>query len=221
MVRTGRRAAVLQMLLTRAGLSPASVPSAPRLSDLATTSVAELDAIYSVLGGTPPMQGLRPGAWDLAFTDGLVVEPDEELHFNRYRAQTLQAFDAAVLPWHADYLDYCTRHEPRCLVAGRWGRRWTTRPCEAMFGPPGTVGDLDGAGAPRWKQRALYDAVKDLTAIQASGPRLARVSVWDRLDGIAIGDALDRKAVVDPERLAAFLSQRTCGATGLGRTLGS
>lgn len=76
------------------------------------------------------------GAWDLAFTGGLVVEFDEELHFNRYRAQTLLAFRASALPWQADYLDYCTRFEQQCLIAGRWGRRWTTRPCEAIFGPP-------------------------------------------------------------------------------------
>ncbi|MGS2811526.1 DUF7255 family protein [Nocardia sp. MW-W600-9] len=213
MVRTGRRAAALQMLLTRAGLSPASVPAAPRLSDLATAAVGELEAVYARLGGTRPMPRLRPGAWDLAFTGGLVVELDEELHFNRYRAETLLAFRASALPWHADYLDYCTRFEPRCLVAGRWGRRWTTRPCEAMFGPPGPVGDLNSAGAPRWKQRALYDTVKDLTATQTATMRLARVSVWDRVDGVLLGDTLDDKAVVGPERLAAFLAQRTCTAT--------
>jgi hypothetical protein len=40
----------------------------------------------------------------------------------------------------------------------------------------GAAGDLDGEGAPRWKQRALYDAIKD-TAPAALGVALARVSV--------------------------------------------
>ncbi|MFC9964579.1 hypothetical protein ACFVH4_10095 [Nocardia ignorata] len=220
MVRTGRRAAELQALLTQAGLAPASVPPAPRLADLTSAAVGELDALYTELGGTQPMPRLRPGAWDLAFTSGLVVELDEELHFNRYRAQTLMAFQTSVLPWHADYLDFCTNHEHQCLAAGRWGSRWTTRPCEAMFGLPGPTGDLDGAGAPRWKQRALYDSVKDLIATQTPTVRLARVSVWDRVDGAVLGDALDKNAVVNPERLAAFLAQRTCTAAGLSGTTG-
>jgi hypothetical protein len=44
------------------------------------------------------MPPLRPGAWDLVFADGLVVELDEELHFNRYRAQSLQNEWATDLP---------------------------------------------------------------------------------------------------------------------------
>ncbi|MFF0547054.1 DUF7255 family protein [Nocardia thailandica] len=214
MVRTGRRATVLRTLLTRAGLRPAPAPPAPRLTHLPAAAVRELGTVYAGLGGALPMPPLRPGAWDLAFADGLVVELDEELHFNRYRAETLRGIANHGYPWHADYLDHCVRYERRCLAAGRWGRRWTSRSSEAMFGPAGPVGDLDGAGAPRWKQRALYDAVKDRAAAVAPAIREARVAVWDSIGGTLLGDALDGKAVLDPEPLAAFLAQRTMATMG-------
>ena len=51
---------------------------------------ADLHDLYRTLGGMNPNPSFRPGSWDLAFADGLVVELDEELHFNRYRAHTLQ-----------------------------------------------------------------------------------------------------------------------------------
>jgi hypothetical protein len=63
-----------------------------------------------MLGGRPPMPALRPGACDLAFSDGFVLELDEELHFNCYRAQSLQSARATEL---------------ECLAAGKWGKRWT------------------------------------------------------------------------------------------------
>ena len=49
---------------------------------------------YYVAGGAPSACGpssprFRPGRWDLVFEEDLVVELDEELHFNRYRASTL------------------------------------------------------------------------------------------------------------------------------------
>ena len=57
------------------------------------------------------MRALRPGTWDLSFADGLVVELDEELHFNRYRLTTLQSVESMKLPWRDAYLDFCTRYE--------------------------------------------------------------------------------------------------------------
>jgi len=43
----------------------------------------------------------RPGGWDLPFRGPLLVELDEELHFNCYRATTLEASWEADLPWTA------------------------------------------------------------------------------------------------------------------------
>jgi hypothetical protein len=170
---------------------------------------AELIELYQALGGKEPIRALRPGAWDLAFIGGLVVELDEELHFNRYRLRTLQAPWNARLPWHDAYLDLCDRHEQACLGAGRWGKRWTSRSCESMFGPPGEAGVLEGAGAPRWKQRALYDAIKDIAALTSNALHLVRLSVWDTIDDVRLGDALSGGAPIDDERLRELVAERT------------
>lgn len=159
------------------------------------------------------MRALRPGAWDLSFAEGLVVELDEELHFNRYRSVTLKAADPAELPWQDAYLDFCAHYEEHCLQAGKWGKRWTTPSCEAMFGPAGDPGALQEAGAPRWKQRALYDAFKDIAASDSRTWRLARISVWDEIDGVRLGDALNAGAPVDPAQLRDLVTRRTTSAT--------
>lgn len=168
-----------------------------------------MSALYDQFGGLEPQRALRPGAWDLSFGDGLVLELDEELHFNRYRSSTLQTPESAKLPWRAAYLEYCKRYEEQCLQAGKWGKRWTSPSCEAMFGPAGEAGSLQEAGAPRWKQRALYDAIKDIAASDSQTWRLARLSVWDSIGGIRLGNALNKDASVDPELLGDLVAQRT------------
>ena len=155
------------------------------------------------------MRPPRPGAWDLAFEGGLVVELDEELHFNRYRARTLDPLWIANLPWHEDYRAFCSRHEAQCLHAGQWGKRWTTPACESMFGPPGKPGELEGPGAPRWKQRALYDAMKDIAALASDSLHLVRLSVWDTIGGIRLGDALVVGTPVDPGELRELVDRRS------------
>lgn len=210
MVRTGARAQALQKLLNRAGLvSAASVPVAPRLDDLPDETQAEVVGLYRALGGTEPVRPPRPGAWDLAFESGLVVELDEELHFNRYRAMTLESPWSADLPWSEDYQGFCRHYETKCLAAGKWGKRWTTPACESMFGPPGDTGELEGPGAPRWKQRALYDAMKDLTALSSGTVRLARLSVWDTIGDVRLGDTLSVSAPVDLNTLRELVDTRT------------
>jgi hypothetical protein len=57
-----------------------------------------------MLGGHDGFDQFGPGAWDLAFEDRLVVELDEQLHFNRYRATTLNEEWARFLPWRDSFL---------------------------------------------------------------------------------------------------------------------
>jgi hypothetical protein len=106
------------------------------------------------------------------------------------------------------YLDLCRDREQECIAAGKWGKRWTNPSCESMFGSPGTPGALDGPGSPRWKQRALYDAVKDIVAQHAPRLRFCRLSVWDRVGDTKLGDAL-AGAVVDLQHLGDFMARRT------------
>lgn len=209
MVRTGRRAEALAELLSDAGFAviPAR-PAAPRLDSLSSSIRDDLLDLYAALGGRPGGPALRPGTWDLALASGTVVELDEELHFNRYRALTLDRPWYARLPWRDDYLAMCRAHEYECVSAGSWGKRWTNPSCEAMFGPPGPAGDV-GAGAPRWKQRALYDAIKDAQAADGSGPPLVRLSVHDTVGGAALGAALEGRAAADLVALRGLVDRRS------------
>jgi len=166
-------------------------------------------ALYRGFGGRVEAPSLRPGKWDLVFDGGFVVELDDELHFNRYRALTLSGDWARRLPWTTDYLKYCADGEERCLADGRWGKRWTNPSCERLFGAADTPGSFDAGGAPRWKQRALYDAIKDAYALAGLGVRLARLSVYDRCDGVELGAILAGHERVDPDALALLAKERT------------
>lgn len=169
-----------------------------------------IDALYRQLGGAQSEPTLRPGAWDLAFEGGLVIELDEELHFNRYRGATLEPAWTASLPWRQEYLRYCSEHEPACLAAATWGKRWTNPSCARLFGNGSPPGDLSGAGSPRWKQRALYDAMKDAAAASGS-VQLARIATVDIVAGVRLGDVLEGRAEVDPGVVAELVRQRLVG----------
>ncbi len=207
-MRTGARAAVLADLLEQGGLRQSAAPEVPQLSALPAELVTDVLGVYRALGGVLDSPKLRPGAWDLAFDDDLVVELDEELHFNRYRLLTLDAPWYSDQAWAPEYRELCVDHEEECLSAGKWGQRWTNDSCIAMFGPGSPRGVLDGAGAPRWKQRALYDAMKDLMPL-VNGLNVARVSTYDLVEDVPLGAALEHRATLDMAALAKLVQQRS------------
>jgi hypothetical protein len=209
-VKTGARARVLEVLLRRAGYRIAlGRPPAPRAKDLSPENLQRVDCIYQLLGGTPTPALLRPGPWDLAFQGGLVVELDEELHFNRYRKSTLGPSWARGLPWREEYLTFTVEHEAACLAAAQWGKRWTNSSCERLFGAADLPGTFTSVGAPRWKQRALYDAMKDIAMLGNQNLRLARLATVDVIGGVRLGDALEERALVDLDGLRELLDRRT------------
>lgn len=181
----------------------------PRLEALSPTLEGSVIELYRALGGClQEPYPFRPGAWDLAFEDGLVVELDEELHFNRYRQLTLLADWTSPLPWRREFIGYCIGQEARCIAAGRWGKRWTNASSEVMFGAGDPPGQLGAGGAPRWKQRALYDAIKDALALSDKSVRLARVAIYDEINGIEVGAALEDRASIDPRALRDLVISR-------------
>lgn len=211
MVRTGARARALERLLIQAGFRPAEAePPSARIEALPSETADVVYGLYRELGGQDEAARLRPGKWDLAFDGDLVVEIDEQLHFNRYRALTLAGEWAGCLPWRDDYLDYCRHREADCLADGRWGQRWTNPSCERLFGKAGPPGTLDYGGAPRWKQRALYDAVKDAFAVAGRGVRLVRLAIYDTVSGRALGEILEDASRIDPDALIALVDARVC-----------
>lgn len=161
---------------------------APRVPDgeLSPQAVAEVMALYKNLGGKVKDPSLRPGSWDIQ-VDDVLVELDEELHFNRYRLVTLQASSYERLPLFpaSTYSGFCESKEPECLKCGRGQQRWMNSSTETHFGPSGKRGDLSDHGSSRWKQRAVYDFMKDLTQLNSNGPRMARIAIWDELPGLA------------------------------------
>jgi hypothetical protein len=86
-----------------------------------------------------------------------------------------------------------------------------------MFGPAAEPGELLLAGgAPRWKQRALYDALKDTAARQPGGPVLARLSVHDTVAGIRLGAVLEGRSTVSAADVVALVEARTVAGHGGG-----
>jgi hypothetical protein len=154
MVQTGARAGVLRDALAATGLQPisaATAPARPSLNDLPAATAAEVLALYRSLGGAADTPNLRPGGWDLPFAGGLVVELDEELHFNRYRAATLAASWESGLPWTAEYRRHCAVNGHRFLPSG--GHRFS--PTAAMVSPRWWPSVLPAQGAARGRREAV------------------------------------------------------------------
>ena len=209
MVQTGKRAMALARLLEAGGLSSdTSRTGAPRIQDLDASTAGDILRLYRDLGGVQEHPHLRPGAWDLRM-DGILIELDEELHFNRYRLLTLNSPWSGSLPWTAFYGRACSIREAECLRAATWGKRWSNPSSARMFGPGAPPGELEAeGGAPRWKQRALYDAIKD-AAVLANDLRLARLSIYDDVSGVPLGAALEERLAIDTGELLALLAERT------------
>src|SRR5690242_6391587 len=204
----GTRQDALAQILVEAGYQPASPRSMrPHRQGLRRQDQKEILRLYRELGGILDAPRLRPGPWDCVLEGGLIVELDESQHFNRYRRKTLEPEWAQKLPWSEAYTRYCTQFESACASERGWGSYWTSVATERMFGPAGPPRLLDGAGAPRWKQRALYDAIRDIAAV-SSGVRLARLAVYDVVGGVSLAEVLDGKPV-DRDALRAFIDERT------------
>jgi len=165
--------------------------------------------VYDDLGGlASEFSNARPGGFDLAFDTGdgpVVVELDEEQHFNRYRATTLLRPWAADLPWTDDYLSYCRQYETEMTRSWMSGRRWTNDSAPRFFGPPSPPGDFSAVGSPRWRQRAFYDSVKDLLP----EVRLARVSVHDPIAEHSMNRVLRNVDLTAAPEVLTLVTSRT------------
>ena len=204
----GRQQSTLMMLMAEAGWQPCMSPPVARMDSLPVQLQFEIASLYYRLGGLDPLP-VRAGSWDMAFGD-LVIELDEEQHFNRYRALTLDTPFAAKLPWRDTYLTQCASFEMTCRKKASNWRYWTNPSSEKSFGPSGPPGKLDEAGSPRWKQRAIYDAMRDATALSGT-IRLARLSRWDEIDGIPLWQALEGSTPIDSASLLSLIADRTVG----------
>ena len=181
---------MFEQLLSCVGTVSQRTLKSPK-ADNVTASVLkpEIELVYCSLGGILPSISLNLYQWDLEF-DGIAVELDEDLHFNRYRSITLKSAIYERLPRFPlkAYQRYCSQYEKRCLQAGAspYGK-WSSNGSEVQFGEaskpgvlPAEVTDMQ-RGSPRWKQRAFYDFVKDLSPLLIHVP-VVRVAVWDAVE---------------------------------------
>jgi len=103
------------------------------------------------------------------------------------------------------------------LDTASYGRKWTGKTskeekagkksfCEKQFGQAAPARDLSGTGSPRWKQRAFYDFIKDLSPLIIS-VSMARISIWDEIKvkqkSFLINDIL-KNDLLDAETLEAL-----------------
>lgn len=180
----GERQQNLEKIFKRLGKSVNSTSVPFPTFNLAKASIFsdELLSIYEQLGGVKKDFPINLRKWDME-VDGVAVELDEFLHFNRYRALTLQSQVYQSLPLFplSEYKKYCQTYESRCLKAGSYGGKWSNSSCESQFGPAAKAGVLDSNGSPRWKQRAFYDLVKDLTPLLLGKP-VVRIAIWDSVE---------------------------------------
>jgi len=184
--------------------------------DLATTKSlpkrvrAEIIDLHRALGGPAGYLDFTSGVWDFATADGLFIEFDEQLHFNRYRGLTLELPWRGRLPWSTAYAHFSIDHEDACLKAGSYSKKWTSTPTKTMLGQADPPGILGAHGSPRWKQRAIYDAVRDAYAVHTPGVALARVSIYDEIGGRGVRRALGKGGSgLDPVALRDFIAART------------
>ena len=202
--------------LLEASLSNAGIPlrdTSKRGFKRATTAGLDeahrqaFSQLFGDLGGLEEANGVfTAGDWDLADGQGMYLEFDEDAHFHRYRGQTLELPWSTQLPWTADYQGYCVDFESKARVFGGF---WTGGAAERQFGPASAKRDFTGNGGPRWKQRALYDAVRDAVALHTEGIGLIRVSIYDKIDGVPLGRLLKPGKLVAPHQLEKLIARRT------------
>lgn len=164
------------------------------LSDIEEFNFVEtVSKVYKNLGGRLKALPVRYGNWDVS-TEDFIIELDEERHFNRYRSETLNSdfYSDHSFFSIADYKSYCHEREKECLKAAKWGQNWKNSSTEKMFIKSNVDGDLAGNGSSRWRQRAYYDFLKDLTSKVINTP-VIRVSIYDSFHGLTVDEILARR----------------------------
>lgn len=147
--------------------------------------------IYKKLGGQLENLPTNYGPWDISTKD-FIIELDEEQHFNRYRLETLKSsfYDREINFSVSAYKGYCKDFENDCLRVASWGKYWKNDSTENMFLKSNEDGNLSGNGSSRWRQRAYYDFMKDITSNIKNIP-IIRVSIYDKFQGNSIDSILN------------------------------
>lgn len=174
-------------------------------SDLERSNwLSEVTRVYRRLGGRLEETPINYGNWDIS-TRKLIIELDEERHFNRYRLLSLSSVIYADYRGFSisDYSRFCVDREPECLGAAKYGGYWKNQSSEKMFPKSNSYGDLTGNGSSRWRQRAYYDFLRDVTSLVTDIP-LVRVSIYDKFRNQTLNDILKNR---DKNSLSDFICE--------------
>ena len=139
--------------------------------------------VYHRLGGILTTIPSRVREYDID-TPNFIIELDEENHFNRYRLSTLQS-DVYNDNHNLDvelYKGYCKSYENKCCTHGKYASSNSTN---KQFGKSVVDGDLKDVNRTRWKQRAFYDYIKDITSLVIGVP-IIRISIYEVYKGKTI-----------------------------------
>lgn len=179
------------------------------LPEQAAIAAAPLDDIFEDLGGqTDVHKSKRTTALRGDFYhvhSKTFIEIDEVQHFTSFRLRTFEQYPGTIpLGFHLEqYLELCRQHAPRA-------DRYRATKDAVGFGPGG-----------RQRQRAYYDALRDLAVPSMGHPPLIRIPILDG-DGAA-GYASHRHRVRsalgntgDPEADFIAAGWRSTGERGAG-----
>lgn len=176
--------------------------SSPALASLYSGQLQEVKRVYEEMGGLLSDVPFRFKEYDIPLKD-FIIELDEQEHFNRYRLKTLESSiyeDCKNFNVEA-YKKSCGRYESRCRDYGKF---WETNSTKKQFGPAKHEYFPEDTGGSRWKQRALYDMIKDAYSLATKLP-IIRISIYDIYKDTPIDDLLsDRKK----DTLLAYVDMR-------------
>ena len=157
---------------------------------LSSEFYSEVESMYKKLGGILGEPPLTFGSWDIS-TPEFILELDEENHFNRYRLQTLNSNIYQMINGFRldEYMRFCTLYESGCRKHGGF---WKNNSSEKLFVKSDDNGCLDGAGSSRWRQRAFYDFLRDVTGLIKEIP-VIRLSIYQTFKGRKVYDIIESK----------------------------
>jgi hypothetical protein len=157
---------------------------------LSSEFYSEVESMYKELGGILGEPPLTFGSWDIS-TPEFILELDEENHFNRYRLQTLNSNIYQMINGFRldEYMRFCTLYESG---SRKYGGFWKNNSSEKLFVKSDDNGCLDGAGSSRWRQRAFYDFLRDVTGLIMEIP-VIRLSIYQTFKGRKVYDIIESK----------------------------
>jgi hypothetical protein len=135
--------------------------------------------IYKKLNGKQEEIAFHISKYDCAY-NGIIVELDEENHFNRYRVITLEnpIYNQNTTMRKDDYLNFSSLFENECCTHGKY---WNTSSSDRLFGSSDPNGLFLKKGSSRWRQRAFYDLLKDHIPFILKIP-VIRLSIYECLN---------------------------------------